>query len=181
MWQYLEARDFAAAGRTRAAFIVGHGLSMGIGIDWKNYAPARDVRTLTLIWDNVPGILRGVRDEALHPLRMGAGMMCLWGSRRRAWLAKDLDTGTRFSADNAARMFTFYAMRQGQLMEYRKFPSIAAAYAKRRFSVASVPDHLRCSECARLSTLTFGFDDIPELPHVDCVSPLGCRCIERVV
>ncbi len=50
----------------------------GIGIDWKRYDPAVDVRALTAIYTRIPGILEGVAGGALESLRFAAAMQFLW-------------------------------------------------------------------------------------------------------
>ena len=184
--QFREAAVAVAAYEATRVFARGIGLSRlfgrGIGVDWANYDPSRAERKLVLIWNHIPGILRGLNPEAIRPLRLAASQMLLWGDGpRRAWLERDLDTGTHLGADVAVRMFVFFASRQGQVMEYKRLPEVAAHYGRMRFRVACVHDAQSCEECHRLSKRTFAFDELPELPHVACTSASGCRCGETSV
>ena len=178
----IERGQFREAAVAVAAYESTRLFKRGIGVDWANYDPSRDERALVLIWNHIPGILRGLRPEAVRPLRLAASQMFLWGAGvRRAWLERDLDTGTHLGADNAASMFVFFAYRRGQVMEYKRLPEVAAFYARQRFRVACVHDAQSCEECQRLSKRTFAFDELPELPHVACTSAIGCRCGETSV
>jgi hypothetical protein len=177
----IERGQFREAAVAVAAYEATRLFARGIGVDWANYNPSHDERALVLIWNHIPGILRGLSPEAVRPLRLAASQMLLWGGRRRAWIERDLHTGTHLGADLAARMFVFFAYRRGQVMEYKRLPEVAAVYARMRFRVACVHDAQSCEECQRLSKRTFAFDELPELPHVACTSASGCRCCETSV
>jgi hypothetical protein len=106
----LLAGRFLDASLAVAEFEAKQPTPRGIGVDWIRHDPARDVGALTAIFARVPGILKGITDDALESVRFAAAMQFLWGGARRRWLDRTLGTGTRFNADTAARMFVFFGM-----------------------------------------------------------------------
>lgn len=170
----LDAQDFRAAALAVANYEARQPSPRGIGIDWTRYDATRDVAQLRTIFGPPPGILRGVSTESLPLLRRAAGMLLLLGQRavRRAWLPRTTDTGLRYSPDTAALMFLFAARHRAQLAEYDKFP-----LAFQAFRVSVVGDARSCAACCALTSLRFTRETLPELPHVECTSDMGCRCV----
>lgn len=171
--RHLAARDFRAASMTVADYEAAQPVPRGIGIDWANYNPRRDIAMLGLIFNEVPGILKGIRPDALETVRLGAGMMALWGMGRprgswRPWFPLHYDIGTHLEGDVAARMYSFYASNRSSLDQYRSESVV------RRVKVSACPGH--CRECGEVSG-SYSLDEVPELPHPDCTSEIGCRCI----
>jgi hypothetical protein len=148
----------------------------GIGVDWNNYDPRRTVLALEAIYSHIPGILAGVRSEAVEPLRFAAAMQYLWGESRRRWLQKDLATGTRFRADTASRMFMFYA--QHQLTLHGSYG--AGGYGPLRWVRIATCGVISRDECNAASKTVFPIEDAPELPHPACTHAMGCRCNYRI-
>lgn len=167
----LKFGDFKSASVSVAEFQAKQPVPSGLGVDWENHKPGRDVAALESIFLHVPGILGELRTEAVEPLRLGAGMIFLWGHAppRRIWLLHDLDTGTQLSADNAALMFVFYAYGRQNLRAYDVFgggPALA--------TISSCPSP--CRPCAALRDRAHTTDDAPELPYPECTNASGCRC-----
>lgn len=98
-------------------------------------------------------------------------MTALWGEQKRRWLAADLDTGTRFRADVAARMFLFYAWQRTQLVNWHEVGGCE------RVAVASVPDSRCCPECRSIANSEYPITEAVELPYERCVGEVGCRCM----
>jgi hypothetical protein len=167
----LAARDFRTASLTVATFEASKPKARGIGIDWKHYDPDRDRIPLEAIFSHEPGILKGVRPDALEVLRVAAGMMYLWGvgTPRRSWLPFHFDNGSRFDGDVAARMLVFYADSQ------RNTYSIGVAVAE-SVKILGCSDSSRCAACAAIDGNEYPVAGVPEIPFPDCTSPKGCRC-----
>lgn len=164
---------FAAASAVVAKFEAGQPAARGIGVDWRNHDPSRDVLVLGTIFREVPGILRGIEEDAIAYLRLAAGQVYLWGvsKPRRAWLPRDLPTGLHLDADTAARMFVFLGEHRAQVAELDSREMRGFTLAIR---TSPTPDS--CSQCQNLARARFSRRDVPELPHPSCTHRMGCRC-----
>lgn len=173
----IAARDFERAARIVGDYEKKQPSPRGIGVDWQNYDARMDVRMLSVIYSVVPGILRNVRSEAIAQLRFAAAMQLLWGESKRRWLPRELSTGIHINADAAARMFVFFARNRAQLEEY------LGPFAYNRLmptAVSVVGDPRTCLSCAALTGRVFPPGSTPELPHPECTSSDGCRCLIRI-
>jgi hypothetical protein len=172
----LGVADYRGASMSVAAFEAMRPEPRGIGIDWKNYDPFRDVAALTAIHERVPAILDGVRADALPTLRLAASMMLLLGTGPvRRWIQRDLTTGTRFGGDVSAYMLLFYGMKQAQIASWsRDFERAGVAVARVRISACGADS---CAPCREIANNIFAANRLPELPYQRCISPMGCRCI----
>lgn len=170
----LANRDFLRAAATVAQYEARQPVPRGINIDWINYSPDYDVRTLAEIYGYVPRILQGINSEAVAPLRFSAAMQCLWGQQKRRWLPIDLPTGTHLRADAAARMFLFYARKKTQLAEMEGPNAYGRPVATR---VSVVGDSRTCDACRALAGRRFLPGAPPEIPYPACTCALGCRCM----
>jgi hypothetical protein len=101
----IERGQFREAAVAVAAYEATRLFARGIGVDWANHDPSRWERELVLIWNHIPGTLRWLSPEAVRPLCLAASQMLLWSDFRRAWLERDLYTGTPLCADVVARWF----------------------------------------------------------------------------
>lgn len=173
--QKLASQDFAGAVAEVAAFEATRLFVRGMGVDWKNYNAAGDVVALQAIYSHVPGILKGIKPEAVESLRLAAAMMLLWGvsQPQRGWLPAELQTGSHLDNGTAARMFVFYAFQQRQRHNW------SGLYAP------GLPPYVRvsacgadsCPECQKIANKKTPFAEAPELPYPHCTSVKGCRCI----
>jgi hypothetical protein len=165
----LRQRKFEEASLAVASFEAEQVFSRGLGIDWKHHDPAGDVATLKAIFNAKPRILKQLDDEPLEALRIGAGMMGLWGTNTaREWLPADLKTGLALDDDTAARMFLFLAIHQTSPMNYRQSGVVKSV------EVLSAPNS--CDTCKRLAGKKYKLDKVPELPYEHCTHDMGCRC-----
>ena len=166
----LKKRALQKAARIVAAYEMTQVFSRGLGIDFSEYDPGSDVRTLKLIFDETPGILKGIEESRLEKLRLAAAMMHLWGTNRaQAWLPEGFETGTHLWGDAAARMFIFYAIHKGNMEQYRE-------HGVKTVENLGVKDNWQCSPCRKISGKKYSLGKVPELPYPKCTSPLGCRC-----
>jgi hypothetical protein len=171
--KHLDARDFEAASCAVAAYEAEQPNPRGMGIDWSNHPPERDVAILQTIYGPTPGILQGVRPESLGTLRRAAGLQYLLGTGRvrRMWLPRDLDTGIRLNGDAAARMLVFAGLGALHLLQLQQLPRTAVP----GFRVSVCPD--ACTACLALARQRFDRSNLPpELPYSQCTSANGCRC-----
>lgn len=142
----------------------------GLGMNWKNYNPDRDVDLLNLIFKNKPKILSTVTDDDLNILRVGASMMILWGvNSAKKWLPTDLSLNLPFDNDTAARMVSFHALHNSHIAEYKKNRDVIKAV-----EILAPPDS--CDECKKFAGKRYSLDNVPELPHEKCTHKHGCRC-----
>lgn len=172
--EHLDAGRFREAAMAIAQFEAKQLFARGIGIDWKTYNPRVDVRILELIYSCVPGILRGIRPDAIAPLQRAAAMNLLCGTSRWPGLPSKLATGIHLNAPAASRMCLFFARQRWQLEELFGPNAYGRPMPTR---VATVGDSRTCQECAALKDIRFPADKIPEIPHPACTSAEGCRCV----
>jgi hypothetical protein len=167
----LLARDECSkAARVVAQYEASQVFPRGLGINWKSYDETSDVESLRTMFDSTPAILRSIEEIRLKPLRLGAGMMQLWGTNRaRDWLPDGFDTGIHLDADAACRMFVFYASHLRRMKDYRKA-------GVRTVKVLGVDDGNTCSECRKISGKKFHLENMLELPYAKCTCEIGCRC-----
>jgi len=102
----LARRHFKGAALAVAAYEARQPASRGIGIDWKNYDSRGAVDGLSAIY----------AASAFPPIQAAAAMMYLWGASRprRRWLARDAETGTDKTGDQAALALVFGAYKAQQ-------------------------------------------------------------------
>lgn len=166
----LEDRDHVRASKLVTEFEAGQVFRRGLGIDWENYTPTRDVSILTSIFSSLPSILSGVNQRELERLRMVAALMHLWGTNRIPnYLPWKIDTGIRFNPETAARMLLFAATHFENLSQYR-------ATEVRSVKIMGANDHHVCDICKDLQGHIFLLEEVPELPYASCTSDYGCRC-----
>jgi phage FluMu protein Com len=166
----LACGDFPAVVRAAAEFDAAQVFSHGAGMAGHGRDAAAQLESLTSIFSSTPGILQGVNEERLRPLRIAAAMMFLWGTHdARAWLPKGLNTGIRLDTDSACRMFVFYI---GHL---RGLKSCREAGVK-KVQILGVGDDMSCPACRKLDGKRFRLEEVPELPYPKCTCEIGCRC-----
>jgi hypothetical protein len=148
----------------------------GLGMNWEQHNPARNVFHLKIILETTPRIVgRHVGSDRLPPLRLAAAMMYLWGARTCfPWLPKPYETGSDMDPDTAARMLLFHASHHESLANYRKLAS--EGLTPKWYEVLRVSDPTCCECCRALPKRFYSLKGIPELPHPNCTAPLGCRC-----
>ena len=90
--EHLNRRKFKEASMTVATYEAEQVFPRGLGIDWKYHNPDRDIEMLNLIFRSKPKIIAKLGDDKLPALRLGAGMMALWGrNSAKEWLPADFD------------------------------------------------------------------------------------------
>lgn len=100
--------------------------------------------------------------------RLGAGMMHLLGvDQAESWLPDNFETGLIMDNNTAARMILFHVSHQRSIAQYR-------AAGVRRVEILATDDS--CPVCKRLAQRKYRLGEVPELPHEQCTSEMGCRC-----
>lgn len=174
----LRAHDFAVASQTVAAFEAAQVFSRGIGIDWSKNNVSRDVDQLRIIFETKPKILDSLGDAEWEPLRVAVGMMALWGTgSAKVWLPAGFVGVAKFDADTAARMLLFASNHRLRLAEYRLLSDRGVRI--KAFQVSVTIDS--CQTCKNMAGRRYELNDLPELPHADCIHPYGCRCMAMPV
>ena len=168
---YIKQGMYREACLAMGAFEAEQVFSRGLGVDWENYNPDRDVDLLNLIFKNKPKILSAVTDDDLNILRVGASMMILWGvNSAKKWMPTDLSLNLPFDNDTAARMVSFHALHKSRIAQYKKNYEVVKSV-----EILTAPDS--CDECKKFAGKRYSLDNVPELPHEKCTHKYGCRCI----
>lgn len=167
--EYLKEHKFKEASYVVSSFEAAQVFQRGIGIDWKNHDPNRDIEILNTIFGIKPKILDKLNDSEMVVLRRAAGMMYLWGANEaREWLPTDFQTRLSVDSDAAARMFVFYASQRVKLNNYRQSGVVK--------HVEILAEQDPCDDCKKISKTRYKLDEVPELPNESCTSEKGCRC-----
>lgn len=168
VFQALQQGEFKEASQAVAAYEAQQVFSRGLGMDWSNHDPKRDVEVLETVFSGKPKILDRLTDEQLGPLRIAAGMMYLWGTRlQKEWLPVGFETDLRLDNDTAARMLYFYATHQRRLHSYQDHVE--------KVRILDAGDS-SCENCRKLSRKEYSLEEVPELPYEKCTHEMGCRC-----
>lgn len=117
-----------------------------------------------------PGILKDLPAGSWPHVRAAAQMMELLGTNSaRKWIPAGVPSSPRFNIDVAARMLLFAVVQRERVELFRRM-------ARSRFRVSVIGDDRSCPACFALANQVFGPNDLPEVPHPACTSPMGCRC-----
>jgi hypothetical protein len=165
----LQKRKFKEASLLVASYEAKCVFSRGIGIDWQNYDPSREVVVLKAVFGGRPKALARLDQSKLEPLRLAAGMMLLWGTNTaQSRLPTGLETGLAVDSNAAARMLSSYGIYRANLEEYGK--------SRYRFvTISTCNDGFVCEACRNLAG-KHKLSEVPELPYEKCTSDMGCRC-----
>jgi hypothetical protein len=161
--EHLRNRAFREASLALAAYEEEEVFSNPIAIP-RN--PDRDVEMLSIIFSSRPAILsklkpfRWISDDLLEELRIYGSMMAL------GLLLPDLSV----EKEIGARMFYFYANHMVTLAEYRTSGVVMFV------EILTSQDSSVCKACKKLENRKFKISAVPELPHKNCTSEVGCRC-----
>jgi hypothetical protein len=165
---YVKKGMYKKASMTMAAFEDKQVFPRGMGCNWKNYDPERDIKLLNYIFSNKPKILSKLNDDELNILKIGASMMLLWGTNSaKKWMPPDLSLDLPFDNDTAARMVFFHALHKSNIVEYQK-------NGFKLVEIIGVRDS--CDECRKFVGKKYLLNEVPELPHEKCTHKYGCRC-----
>lgn len=166
---YIKQGMYTKACLAMGAFEAEQVFPRGLGTNWKNYDPDRDVDLLNLIFKYKPKILSRVTDDDLNILRVGATMMSLWGvNSAKKWMPTDLSLNLPFDNDTAARMVFFHALHKSHIAQYKESNVVKSV------EILTTPDS--CDECKKFAGKRYSLDNVPELPHEKCTHKYGCRC-----
>ena len=172
--EYLKRRKFKEASVAVAAYEATQVFPRGMGIDWKNHNPARNVELLRFIFDGKPKILSRLQNDQLAALRLAGGMITLLGlSQGKQWLPPNFETGLAMDNDAAVRMLFFYATHQADMANYRQGGIV------KQVEIRAAQDS--CEACKRISGKKYKLSEVPELPYEHCTHEMGCRCMTLAV
>jgi hypothetical protein len=164
----LQKGKFKEAAEAVVSFEAEQVFPRGLNIDWDKRDTAEDAEMLAEMFRAEPEILSGISEQAMAPLRVGAGMMYLWGTNKaKGWLPGDLQTGLVMDTDAAARMVYFYALSRTRLKQYRES-------GVKKVEILTAGDS--CEACRKLAGKEFSIDKAPILPYGKCTHEMGCRC-----
>lgn len=170
----LKERQFKKAMRAIATHELSQVFSRGLGMNWDYYGSETDVLELAAIFEKTPGILDGITEDRLSPLRLAAGMVHLLGTNKISpWLPPDYETGIRFDAETAVAMLLSHARYYRRMFELND-KDITAFIKEVEFSCIDNND--TCAVCRKMNGRKYKINKFPELPYPKCTSPSGCRC-----
>jgi hypothetical protein len=139
-------------------------------LNWENYSPISDTEKLYLIFSTWPKLLSNVPEELVHPLRIGAAMLELFGEHDSENRCIDSSVqGTHLEATTAMRMIGYHASHVHSITQFKKMGAT-------RVRILGGDDEESCPQCAAMNGKSFPIDTSPELPHATCTSECGCRC-----
>jgi hypothetical protein len=167
---HLLARRFVEASQCVISYKAKQEFLRTAKTELKEVDPVGYAATLKGICSGMPKILSRLSDLQIHILAIGAAMMELWGTNRcDKWLPPDFHIDLHMDNSTAARMILFFAQNRFKIDDYRS--SGVVEYVE----VSGAGDSSCCDACRKILG-RYTFDDVPEIPHVDCTNPMGCRC-----
>ena len=137
-------------------------------------AGAGDVSTqriLELILTRTPALFDGYPPEVLHPLRIAAGLMELWGTYTIPDQVRIDDIPEqRFSPQAIGHMLHSHACFLKKIEEF-------SAVGIKRVEFIGSKDPTDCQACQEADGQSYTTEDVPEIPlkTCQCKSPFGCR------
>lgn len=180
-FEALRNRKLADACRVVYGFEQRQPMQRGLGIDWKQMDPTRDLEQLSSIFVNARkpvGSEASLDERSAEDARIAAAMSLLWGTPADKWLRAKTDgalpakrrrkTAEEREAERNARMIAIAASQASTLRQYfanRDVIEGIRVYATRN----------SCEFCKRHAG-DFTFETVPILPHPECTHEMGCRC-----
>lgn len=177
--QALAVGDFRAAYRIAAvqqvadplrAHRIGRGVAPPTDADG-----ARFERTMGFLASARPRLLWFLSDDEVRWVKWAAAHDLLWGETKVA-VPDELNCGHLEDADALVRMMVFatYHLERTALA-----PDLPRRERGTIWQVRAVGDHQGCDACNRRHLTRGTLDELGELPHPGCTSPIGCRCLVR--
>ena len=163
-------RDYLRAALAVGEFQSDSVFSRGVGVGFTDEDHLENVQLLQFLFEKTPALLSDESAETLDALRSPAGMSFLWGRDSAApWIPGDVHLAGALSADRVCAMLLGHARYLLDIGKHRR-----GRY--RVFEIWSARDSQSCGACGEFRGQQFTLDTLPELPHAQCSSALGCRC-----
>jgi hypothetical protein len=171
----LKERKFIKAIDEMVKFEASQLIPRGMGIDWNDYKFEKDnLNILAIIFKCKPKILMDLYDKELEILRIGAGMMYLYGiSVADKWFPADFKSKSRFDNNTAVRMILFHAQF---LKEKEELISLSKSGSIKLRHITIISSNDTCEHCKQMKDMQFELKNLPELPLEKCTHESGCRC-----
>lgn len=174
VYEALKVRNYRGASLQVAAFEAKQPLARGLGIDWGNHNPNRDILVLRMIEKVNPQTLRHLSAMDLSAVKLVAQQMHLWGNSNAFHWVSD---GSRFSKEIdvslSCRMMMFAGIHYANLDEFRDLGA-------KKIEILCANDGLSCSACKEIGRKKYTIENVPELPYRGCTCEYGCRCTAAV-
>jgi hypothetical protein len=147
----------------------------GLGCDWDNWDARRDVEILNAIRELTPDALADRSAVHLELARIMASFHYLCGSqvsarlRRRILADREMEHPEEDdNLESDVRRLLNFAYGKVNLDEWKemsfKFVKILSCGGE------------SCKACQEISKKKYPISEVPQLPHVACTDPRGCRC-----
>lgn len=175
--EWLRAKAFRPAVELAHKAELGQPFEHGINIPWGDPDEiTRGGEALKRLFHcRWPTLLQPIASEEREHFRFAACMESLWGGKVARFLPAGIVGHPVLSPEVATKMLRFAAHHVEDLENF-------AFIGAERVKVSAVgADQGGCPECQALAVNEFALDEVPELPHPRCTSPMGCRCFYSVV
>lgn len=166
--KFLEIKDFHSAIRIVAEYERELDAKRGAGF-WVPRNPKSAYIALCEIFSTPQKPLRGLSIDLLRPLQISAAMLFLWGGDFTAWLPGGFQTDLPYQNYALVNMLINKGSNQRSLAEFRESGVVS------RVKICAAADS--CPECKKVSGREYKLSDPLPLPHEDCTSVMGCRCV----
>jgi SAP domain len=169
--QFLHDRKFKEACLLMGHYEAEQVFQRGIGINWKEYTPEKDIKMLNDIFSSKPKVLKEMDTTKYEKLWIVASMMYLWGTNKSGnWIDSNFETGILYDVTTTSRLIESNAYFKRDMRDFVRNG------AKKVYINSYANDDLVCSACKKISGKRFNISEIPELPYEQCTSEMGCRC-----
>jgi len=158
----IHAKDYYAAIRQYQA------LEDDLGFPKLEFEGTPKPQLIELVMTVTPTILDGCSQEVLSRLRIAMALQCVAGRHAPKEVLRGLNTGIHLDSETAARMIYFSARHTEDMQQWKQI---------RVAQVTHLATPGACSVCMGSSGQEWKIDQAPELPHPQCTSECGCRCL----
>jgi hypothetical protein len=158
----IHAKDYSAAIREYQA------LEDDLGFPELEFEGTPKPQLIELVMTVTPTILDGCSQEVLSRLRIAMALQCVAGRHAPKEVLRGLNTGIHLDPETAARMIYFSARHTEDMQQWKQI---------RVAQVTHLATPGACSVCMGSNGQEWKIDQAPELPHPQCTSECGCRCL----
>jgi len=141
---------------------------------WSNYDPKDDLERLEFTIKARPKILSSLNEGQMRQVCFVAALSFFMDNRKfiKA-LPDELNNVPHIDKATAVNLVISYVYQMYKLEQWRKDKNLNIKYVE----IRPIKDDSSCEVCKSLYGKIFNIKDVPEIPHKDCTSICGCRCV----